>query len=320
MRRPAVVVTVLLATALVLAVVAVATGTLPIPLADLWAALIGDGDRRTLFVLRELRGPRIGLALIVGAALGAAGALFQSVTRNPLGSPDIVGFTSGAATGALVAILVLPAGVISAGAGAVAGGFAVALVSVLTGGTGRRLILVGIGLAAFLTSVNSFLLTRASITEAQNAGVWLVGSLNGRGSHLLMSAILTFALLPLAAWYGRGLTILEMGDDKAQSLGVRPDHQRLIAIAVGIGLTGAAVAAAGPVGFVALAAPQLARRLTRVASPMPVVSALVGAVLLLAADMLAQRVLTPQQIPVGAMTGFLGGIYLIMLLRRRTRL
>jgi iron complex transport system permease protein len=310
----------LTAIALVLAVVAVSTGTLSIPLAELVRFVAGNADRRTVFVLGELRLPRIGLALVVGAALGAAGALFQSITRNPLGSPDIVGFTSGAATGALAAILLLPPGTLSAGAGAVAGGVVVAVVSLLLGGTGMRLILIGIGQAALLTSANAYLLTRADLTDAQNAAVWLVGSLNSRGSHLTTTALAVAILLPVAALCTRGLRVLEMGDDKAASLGVHPGRQRLLAIAAGVGLTAAGVAAAGPIAFVALAAPQLARRTTRVASPLILTSALFGAVLLLAADMPAQRILAPQQIPVGAMTGFLGGIYLAFVLaRRRTR-
>ncbi|XVV09816.1 FecCD family ABC transporter permease [Actinoplanes sp. CA-131856] len=313
-RRLPLTVAVLVAAAVVLSVVAVSTGTLALSPGDLL-----HPDRKTLFVLTELRLPRIGLALTVGAALGAAGALFQSVTRNPLGSPDIVGFTSGAATGALAAILLLPAGVLPAGAGAVLGGLAVALVSLVLGGTGTRLILVGIGVAALLTSVNAYLLTRADITDAQNAAVWLVGSLNGRGSHLPVTAIAVAVLLPLAALCTPGLRILEIGDEKAITLGLGLRRQRLAAIAAGVALTAAGVAAAGPIAFIALAAPQLARRVTRRASPVVLTSALFGAVLLLASDMLAQRALAPRQIPVGAMTGFLGGIYLAFVLARGRR-
>lgn len=318
-KRLSILIVVLVVAAVVLGVIAVSTGTLPIPVADLIAALTGHGSRRTLFVLQELRLPRIGLALTVGAALGAAGALFQSVTRNPLGSPDLVGFTSGAATGALAAILLLPAGVLSAGAGAVLGGLAVAAAGLLLGGTGTRLILVGIGLAALLTSVNAFLLTRADITDAQNAAVWLVGSLDGRGSHLFATFAALVVLLPCAYLCTPGLRILETGDDKAASLGLHPGRRRAVAMLIGIGLTAAAVAAAGPIAFIALAAPQLARRTSRVASPLVLTSALFGAVLLLAADMLAQRALSPQQIPVGAMTGFLGGAYLALILVRAHR-
>ncbi|MEV6348383.1 iron chelate uptake ABC transporter family permease subunit [Actinoplanes sp. NPDC051851] len=301
---------ILAATTLALVALALSTGTFSV---DLLSVLTGHADRRTVFVLVDLRLPRIGLALAVGAALGAAGALFQSVTRNPLGSPDVVGFTSGAATGALTAILLLPEGTLSAGAGAVLGGLAVAVVSLLLGGTGNKLILIGIGLAALLTAVNAFLLTRADIVDAQNAAVWLVGSLNGRGGHLGVTAAAVALLLVPALLCARGLRVLEIGDDKAASLGLSPARQRLATITVGVGLTAAGVAAAGPIAFVALAAPQLARRVTRAPAPAVLVAALVGATLLLAADLLAQRV----TVPVGAMTGFLGGIYLAGVLARR---
>ncbi len=307
----------LLAAAFLVSAVTLTTGSYATPLRAVIEALTGSGDARTRFVLTELRLPRLGLALSVGAALGAAGALFQSLTGNPLGSPDVVGFTTGAATGALVAILLLPAGTVSPGAGAVLGGAVTALLVLLIGGTGPRLVLVGIGLAAFGTSVNAYLLTRAEVTDAQNAAVWLVGTLNGRGAQLSTVALLLVLLLPLALWCGRGLRLLENGELKAASLGIGIARQRAAAAVVAVALTGAAVAGAGPVVFVALAAPHLARRLTRIAAPLVATSALLGAVLLAAADLLAQRVVPGQQIPVGAMTGILGGVYLAVLLGRR---
>ncbi|BCJ57912.1 hypothetical protein Jiend_13340 [Micromonospora endophytica] len=187
-----------------LAVGALASGRYATPLADLWPVLTGGGDPGLRFVLLELRLPRIGTALTVGAALGGAGALFQSASRNPLGSPDIVGFTVGAATGALVVLLVLDGTSLTPAVGTALGGAAVAATALLLGGTGQRLILVGIGLSALLTSVNAYLLTRAEVTDAQNAAVWLVGSLNGSGAHLpLLLGALT-VLLPLAVVVARG--------------------------------------------------------------------------------------------------------------------
>ncbi|PZF85550.1 FecCD family ABC transporter permease [Micromonospora endophytica] len=297
-----------------LAVGALASGRYATPLADLWPVLTGGGDPGLRFVLLELRLPRIGTALTVGAALGGAGALFQSASRNPLGSPDIVGFTVGAATGALVVLLVLDGTSLTPAVGTALGGAAVAATALLLGGTGQRLILVGIGLSALLTSVNAYLLTRAEVTDAQNAAVWLVGSLNGSGAHLpLLLGALT-VLLPLAVVVARGLRLIETGDEKALSLGVPVRRQRLTATALAVALTAVGVAGAGPVGFVALAAPHLARRVTRVAAPLVTTSAVLGAALLLAADQLAQRLIPGQQLPVGAVTGVLGGGYLALVL------
>ncbi|GHJ07033.1 ABC transporter permease [Micromonospora humidisoli] len=297
-----------------LAVVALASGRYATPPHDLWPVLTGGGDPGLRFVLFELRLPRIGTALAVGAALGAAGALFQSASRNPLGSPDIVGFTVGAATGALVVLLVLHDTRLTPAVGAVLGGAAVAGAALLLGGTGQRLILVGIGLSALLTSVNAYLLTRAEVTDAQNAAVWLVGSLNGSGTHLPLLLWALAALLPPAVLAARGLRLIENGGDKALSLGVPVRRQRLTATALAVALTAVGVAGAGPVGFVALAAPHLARRLTRVAAPLVTTSAVFGAVLLLAADQLAQRLVPGQQLPVGAVTGVVGGGYLALVL------
>ncbi|SCE90213.1 iron complex transport system permease protein [Micromonospora haikouensis] len=313
-RRATLACVVVLALSAGLAVAALASGRYATPLHDLWPALTGGGDPGLRFVLFELRLPRIGTALAVGAALGAAGALFQSASRNPLGSPDIVGFTVGAATGALVVLLVLHDTRLTPAVGAVLGGATVAAAALLLGGTGQRLILVGIGLSALLTSVNAYLLTRAEVTDAQNAAVWLVGSLNGSGHHLPLLLGALAALLPLSVLAARGLRLIENGGDKALSLGVPVRRQRLTATALAVALTAVGVAGAGPVGFVALAAPHLARRLTRVAAPLVTTSAALGAALLLAADQLAQRLVPGQQLPVGAVTGVLGGGYLALVL------
>jgi iron complex transport system permease protein len=318
-RRPAALAAALIVVVAAVALFAISTGTAAVSPDEIARALVGDGDRRTVFVLFELRLPRVGTALAVGAALAAAGALFQSMTRNPLGSPDLIGFTTGASTGALVALIVLPGAAVSAGAGALIGGLAVAAAVLLLGGTGQRLVLVGIGVSALLASVNAYLLTRADATQAQNAAVWLVGSLNGRGSAFPATAVAVAVLLPVAAILAGRLAVLETGDDKARSLGLHLGRTRLAVVVTAVALTAAAVAAAGPVAFVALAAPQLARRAARAARPVVLLSALMGAALLLASDLLAQRVLSPQQIPVGAATGLLGGAYLatVLVLRRR---
>ena len=303
--------TALVLVVVVIAVVALTTGDDPVPL----ATLFGGGDAADRLVVGMLRLPRLLAGLFVGAALGAGGAVFQSVSRNPLGSPDIVGFDIGAATSALLVLLVWHGSAVALGA--VAGGVGTALLVYLLamrrGVRGHRLILVGIGIAAMLSSVNAFVLTRADVTDAQSAAVWLTGSLNGREWTDIRPILLALpVLLPLALWLGRDLRMLELGDDTARALGVGAERTRLAAIVVGVGMTAVATACAGTVTFVALAAPQVARRLTRVTGPNVLPAALTGAALLTGADLAARRLL----LPVGVLTGVFGGIYLAFLLRR----
>jgi len=315
---------VLLALSFVVLVISLTTGDYPISPIDVVRTLLGQGTTIQHFIVETLRLPRAILAMVVGAALGIGGAIFQSVSRNPLGSPDIVGFDTGAATGAVVVLLVLHGSQTATSFGALAGGVGTALVVYLLamkrGVQGYRLILVGIGIAAMLESVNSYLLTRAQVTEAQQAAVWLTGSLNGRGwEQVRPVAIALVALVPLACYLGRGLRMLELGDDTAGMLGVHAEGTRLASIVVGVGLAATATAAAGPIGFVALAAPQITRRLTRVPGPNVLVSALCGALLLSTSDLVAQRALPSTQLPVGIVTGVIGGVYLAWLLSREWR-
>ncbi|WP_308442696.1 FecCD family ABC transporter permease [Rugosimonospora africana] len=315
---------VLVALILVVSAVILTTGDYPISLRDAIPAIVGRGNGAAQFIVTTLRLPRLLTGLLVGVALGVGGAVFQSLSRNPLGSPDIVGFDTGAATGALLVILVLHGTMFQIAAGSVLGGVATALLvyllAVRRGVQGYRLILVGIGAAAMLSSVNSYLLTRADITDAQTAAVWLTGSLNGRGwEHVRPVAIALAVLLPLACLLGRELRMLELGDDTARALGVRAERTRLASVVVGVGLTAIATASAGPIAFVALAAPQIARRLTAVPGPNVLPSALVGALVLSASDLAAQRAFAPTQLPVGVATGVIGGVYLVWLLARQWR-
>jgi iron complex transport system permease protein len=209
----------------VTAALSLATGTYPIPFADLLRALAGQGRAADEFVIGTLRLPRVCAALLVGAALGVGGAVFQSLSRNPLGSPDVIGFDTGAATGALLVILLAHGGHSAVALGALVGGLGTALLVYLLamkrGVQGYRLILVGIGIAAMLTSANQYLLTRADITDAQAAAVWLTGSLHNRSwDDVLPVAVAVPVLLPVAVGLGRPLRMLELGDDMAGALGV----------------------------------------------------------------------------------------------------
>ncbi|WP_412544031.1 iron chelate uptake ABC transporter family permease subunit [Longispora sp. K20-0274] len=320
--RAAAVCLLLAAATVAVGLVALTTGDFPLTVAEVGAWLVGRGDGGTDFVVGTLRLPRLLTGLLVGAALGVSGGLFQSLTRNPLGSPDIVGFTTGSATGALVVILLLGGDPSAVALGAVLGGLGTAvLVYVLAvrGGVGgTRLILMGIGVSAILLSVNAYLITRASWQDALAAQSWLIGSLNGRRwEHVVPLAVTLAVLLPLALSLGRRLALLEMGDDAAHALGVPVQRTRLVLVAVGVGLAAVGTAAAGPIGFVALAAPQIARRLTRSTGSGLPSAALTGALLLAGCDLATQR-LAPS-LPVGIATGAVGGCYLAWLLAHSWR-
>ncbi|WP_371495271.1 iron chelate uptake ABC transporter family permease subunit [Kitasatospora sp. NBC_00374] len=315
----------LLALALAAAVVlTLTTGDFPLSVADVLNVLGGGGARIDRYIVMEVRLPRVLTALLVGAALGVAGSLFQTVARNPLGSPDVIGFTLGSATGALLVILVIGGSAAMVAGGAVVGGLVTSLLVYLLARSGSaqgyRLVLVGIGMSSLLASLNDYLIARASFSDAASAAVWLTGSLNARGwEHCGPMAAVLLLLLPAALLLGRPLRLLEMGDDAAASLGIRPDRLRLWLILVGVGLSAAATAAAGPIPFVALVAPQAVRRLTGATGPNLVGSAVLGALLLVLSDLAAQRLLAPTQLPVGVLTGVLGGCYLIWLIGRQWR-
>jgi iron complex transport system permease protein len=319
-RRSVVVGLALLVLVAVVAVLGVGTGDYPLSPGDVLRTAIGDGPPGADVIIETLRLPRVLDALLVGGALGVAGAIFQSLTRNPLGSPDVIGFTQGAAVGAVLQIAVFGGGMIAVAGGAVVGGFAVAAAVLLlaqrAGGTqGYRIVLIGIGFSTLLASTTSFLLTKVTLETSQSARLWLVGSLNGRGwEHVVPVGIALAVLLPLALAAARDLRMLEMGDDTAAALGVRTGRSRVLLVAVGVALAAVATASTGPVAFVALAAPQLARRLTRATGPGLLPAAVMGGLLLAASDLAAQRLWPATPLPVGVMTGAVGGVYLMWLL------
>jgi ABC-type enterobactin transport system permease subunit len=310
--------------ALVVAVFAIGSGEYPMSPADVLRTLAGQGAAADAFIVQELRLPRVVTALAVGAALALGGAIFQAVVRNPLGSPDVLGFTHGAATGALTAIVIVGGGSATLAGGALIGGIATGVVVyglAWRGGLhGYRLVLVGIGVAAILTGVNGYLLTRAQITEAGRAVLWMTGSLDGRGWGDVLPLLAGMAVLvPVVLGCARGLRMMEMGDDAASALGVRVERVRLTLLCAAVLLVSLAAAAAGPVAFVALTAPQLARRMTKSPGPGLLSSMCLGAALLVAADLGAQRAFAGHQLPVGVVTGVLGGGYLVWLLATERR-
>ncbi|TDT34286.1 FecCD family ABC transporter permease [Naumannella halotolerans] len=298
---------------------------LPISPSELLTILLGGGEPTARFFVLEQRAPRAVAAVVVGICLALAGAIFQTLSNNPLGSPDIIGFTTGAATGGLVMILVagasVPGGVAT---GATLGGLATALLvwslSVGRGLAGERLILVGIAVGAMLSSINDYLLTRADLESAEAARAWQFGSLNAVGWGQLSGPVVIVGLPLLVLWlWSPSLRALETGDDLAAALGVRVTRDRTMLLATGVLFTAIGVAIGGPIGFVALAAPQIARRLTASPGISLLGSAALGAALLGSADLLAARILSPFQIPVGLATSAVGGLYLVWLLSRRRR-
>jgi iron complex transport system permease protein len=323
--RGVLVTTTLVLLAVLTGVLALGMGDYQVAVPDVVRALVGtlDGPARTVVV--DWRLPRVLLALLLGAALAVSGAIFQSLTRNPLGSPDVIGFSAGSYTGALLAMLVVGGGGYGAVAtgsllGGVATAAAVYLLAYRGGVQGFRLIVVGIGVSAMLASVNTWLILKAELQQAMMAAVWGAGSLNAVGwQHVGPTALALLVLTPLLAVLGRRAALLEMGDDAAHALGLAPERNRAALVVVGVALTALVTAVAGPISFVSLAAPQLARRLTGGSGVGMASSAAMGALLLIVSDVIAQRAFAPTQLPVGVVTVSIGGAYLVWLLVREAR-
>jgi iron complex transport system permease protein len=309
----------LLAGVLIVGVVSLTTGDYKLTVSEVVDTLVGNGPPGADFIVMTLRLPRLLTALLVGTAFGISGAVLQRVTSNPLGSPDIVGFTMGSATGALIVIVLTDGSMMQVAGGAMIGGVGTAILIYLLafkrGVQGFRLVLIGIGISAMLLAVNQYLITHASLQDATAAQAWQVGGLNGRGwEHVEPVAWALLVLLPVAVYYSRRLSILQMGDDTAKALGVPVESSRLMLILVSVLLAAVGTAAAGPIAFVALASPQIARRLAGSPVAGPLSSGLMGAFLLMASDLSVQRLFSDTQLPVGIATGVIGGLYLAWLL------
>ncbi|SDN99805.1 iron chelate uptake ABC transporter family permease subunit [Geodermatophilus sp. DSM 45219] len=305
-------------------------GDFPIGLTDVLRTLVGLGEDTQEFIVLELRAPRIVVGALVGLALGVAGALFQTFARNPLASPDVLGITQGASAGAVAAIVLGG----TAGGSGLLGGLGVPLAALLgalvtgllllvlawrSGIDGYRMVLVGIALWAVAAAVTDWLLTRAEIYDAATAYVWITGSLNARTWGEAVPLLVALAvLLPAALATSRALGVVQFGDDTARGLGVRLVPTQAVVVLVAVALTAAAVAAAGPIAYVALVVPQVAIRLTGGARPPLLASGLVGAALVVGADLLTRTVL-PQALPVGVLTAAVGAPYLLWLLVRGRR-
>lgn len=302
----------------------ISVGDYPIGLTDVMKALAGSGDPGTLLVVRELRLPRAVVGLLVGIAFAVSGALFQTMTRNPLASPDMIGLTAGAGTAVVAGIVLGWDGGLGTQTLGLLGALATALLVYTLawkrGTTGYRIILVGIGVSWVCTSATDYLVARGGRFQAQAALGWLVGNLNGRGWDQAVPLTVVMALLvPTALVLGRLMRTLQLGDDVAAGLGTRVQPVRFALLLTGVGLVAFGTAAAGPIAFVALAAPQIAQRLAGTAWPPPIASGLTGALVVLAGDLIARELISGTELPVGIVTGVLGAPVLLWLLIRTNR-
>ncbi|MGP3956036.1 FecCD family ABC transporter permease [Nonomuraea sp. 3N208] len=304
-------------------------GDIEMTLAEVIAGTF-DQTSAAHFVIMELRLPRALTGALVGAALALSGAIIQSIARNPLASPEILGVTTGASV-TVVAGVVASGSVYGGTSGLLAtlGIPALALLGGLVGAAivyglawrrgldGYRLVLVGIGVAAVFTNVKFWLLTVGDVNDTSRAMVWISGSLNGRGwEHVLPTAVALAVLVPLTLLGTRSLDALRFSDDTVASLGVRTNLARALMILAAVLLAAVATASAGPIAFVALASPQIALRLARSGQPPLLCSAVIGGVLTTAADLIARTAFSPIELPVGIVTAVLGAPYLIHLIWR----
>ncbi|MEU8676070.1 iron chelate uptake ABC transporter family permease subunit [Streptomyces sp. NPDC048560] len=320
---------VLVASALAVCVAAVfalslSVGDMVMPLGTVVETLLGGGDGGSQFVVLELRLPRALLAILVGTGFGLSGAVFQTLLRNPLASPDVIGISAGASAVAVTAALLFQVSglALSASAlvGAIGAGGAIYLLAWRQGVAGQRLVLIGVGLGTGLTSVVWYVMARSDTADAQAAFLWLTGSLNGRSWKQVWPLLAALAVLaPLTVLAARALRPLQLGDDTAAGLGARVEPSRLALLGCATALAGVATAAAGPVGFVAFVSAPIARRLVPGRGAALPHAALTGALLVLVADFAAQHMLLSVQLPVGVVTSLIGAPYLLLLLARANR-
>ncbi|MFT4202012.1 FecCD family ABC transporter permease [Gordonia sp. (in: high G+C Gram-positive bacteria)] len=319
-----------LAVALVVAVgFGLVAGDDGVGLHQLVDGLTGGGDQFAQYAVRGLQLPRVCAAVVLGAAMALSGGIFQLLTRNPLGSPDLIGFGVGSYTGALIASLVIGLGFAGMSAFALIGGLLTAgivyLLAYRRGVGGFRLVITGVAISAMLAAVNYWLILRADLDDAMLVAQWGAGTLDTpiarNWSYLLPAFVIAVVLMGLLAMLSRRARIIELGPELARALGAQT---RLVAVAlpvIGVALIAVATTIAGPVAFVALAAPHIARRLCRSGHTPWTITALVGALLFLVSDIVAQRVsaLVGGSLPVGVVTVCVGGVYLCYLLYTEMR-
>jgi iron complex transport system permease protein len=320
-RRRALAVSAIMLVALAVVVVfALCLGRPYVAPGDVLRSLLGESTPYDV-VVQRLRLPRVVLAVVVGACFGVAGALIQSVARNPLASPDVVGITQGAGLAATIALTSGAAAVVIAPA-ALGGGLLAAAVVLGLGArhglAAQRFVLAGVAVAIALRALTEIVMLTAEPIDGQRAHIWLVGTLAGRGwDETTWLAVTLLVLLPVLAWAGWALHTSSLDDDTARGVGVRPVARRTGLAAVGVLLAAMVTAQVGAVDFVALVAPQVARRLVRSERPPLIAAALTGSLLVVLADLAGRLLFAPTQLPAGVITAAIGGPYLLFLLVRR---
>ncbi|MBA2953882.1 iron chelate uptake ABC transporter family permease subunit [Nocardioides sp. MAH-18] len=290
---------------------------------EVWDVVRGETVPGASFTVGELRLPRATLALLTGAAFGLGGVTFQTMLRNPLASPDIIGISSGASAAAVIGIVVYELGATAVSFVAIPAALGTTLlIYVLAykdGIAGTRLILIGIGVDVMLRSVIAYVLMRAAVWDIQAAMRWLTGNLNNASWESVRPLAVAMVLaVPVLLTQARSLSLLQQGDDSATALGVRVERTRLVAILAAVVLIAFATAAAGPIAFVAFLAGPIAARVVGGGTSLMVPAALVGALLVLSADLVGQFAFE-NRYPVGVITGALGAPFLLYLLIRTNR-
>jgi iron complex transport system permease protein len=309
--------------ALILCATALIVGNTIYPLDTVIKVLLGEQIKGATFAIGTIRLPRMLAGLLVGLAFGIAGSTFQTILRNPLASPDIIGVSSGSSVAAVFCILMLKvSGSIVSISAVIAGLSVAAIIYLLSRGgsfSGGRLILIGIGVQAMLNAVISYMILKASEYDVPGALRWLSGSLNGIQMTKIPSLFFVVIIFGLLIFlFGRHLKILELGEQSAITLGVRTDVTRLLLILSAVFLIAFATAVTGPVAFTAFLAGPIAARLVGIGAPNELPSGLVGAILVLGADLIGQFAFDTR-FPVGIITGILGAPYLLYLLIRMNK-
>ncbi|CAM4006634.1 iron ABC transporter permease [Paenibacillus alkaliterrae] len=317
-----------IAVALILAnlavlIISTGLGDMNIGPIDVVKTILGRGTDDHTIVIQTLRLPRIIAAFLVGASLAAAGAILQGVIRNPLASPDIIGITSGASVAAVafityfseVSIKWLP---VAAMIGAGITSMIIYSLAWKKGVSAIRLVLIGIGMNFLLVSLTKVMLVLSPIYSSSEAYIWLTGTVYGTSWEMVWALLpWTFFFIPLAMANARNVNVLQLGDDIAAGVGSAVQRQRFVLMWISVALAGSAVAVGGGISFIGLIAPHMTRRMIgpSFGGVLPV-SALIGGLIVVVADLIARTAFIPYDIPVGVFTAGVGAPFFIYLLYR----
>lgn len=311
----------LLLALVLLTVFSLSTGAVGLSPMNAALAVFGMGQDMQVFLIQQLRLPRLVAGLLSGCAFGVAGCLLQTLARNRLATPGIIGIDDGACAFAVASIVAVPTSLAPSVLALWGAAIAAVLVFGLSAGAGARgyrFIIVGIAVGALFGAVTNLMLARTGIDSANQAYPWTVGSLNARPALSLWLLTGGLALcLPGAKYVARALDQLRLSDAVATGLGVNLAHTRGLVLLLTVALTGLAVAVAGPVGLIALAAPEMARHLAGNKGVPIILAGLAGALMMTAADWAGRSVFAPIEIPVGVVSAVVGGPYLLWILLRR---